>query len=101
MHILISSLTPLKQKQQRHFAVSIFPYHNVKNQKKKVSKSPEEVACNAQMQMDEQNHFFERNLRKYNLLQFNAYNFLTSCEKPGDAYRLLLYRKFVYTQTNR
>ena len=45
--------------------------------------------------MDKQKHFFGRNLRKYSLLQFNAYDLLTSCEKPEDGYRLLL-RKFVY-----
>ena len=34
----------------------MFPYHIVKNQKK-VSNSPEEVVCNAQIQMEEQYPF--------------------------------------------
>ena len=38
--------------------------------------------------MDQQNHFFVHNLLKYSVFQFNAYDFLNSCEKPEEEYRL-------------
>ena len=49
--------------------------------------------------MDEENQYFDHNLRRYNLLQLKAYNLLTSCEKPEDGYRSLQ-RKYVYSQKN-